>query len=264
MRFILWLNDLPLWASAFVLGGGALGLSLGGMALTRGFFSEEQLQANNFLGGFQYLVISNVFAGFLTFLLYGVYQRYDAVRADIVEEVSALESLNQLAVGFSPATRDAVRRTLRQYAEHVVAVEWPQLSERRADALSAAPLTTLYYTFAAIVPASKKQAEVLDVTGDLLETIQDMRAVRFQRGTGSLQPLLWAATLSATLVAIVFPWVFGSPNPNAVALMSVLSIALTISVLIVVLKLSYPFGGSNGISPSQYLAFIDEVRGRGG
>ena len=264
MSFVLWVSDLPLWASALIIVGGGLALSLGGTMLTRSFIAEGELQVNNFLGGFKYLFISQLFAGFLTFLLYGVYQRYDRVRTDIAAEVNALESVDLITVGFPSGTRDAVRRTLRDYAEHVVAVEWPKLRERTIDALAAAPLDTLYYAYAAVEPTSRKQREVLRYSRELIAVVQEKRAVRIQRSTGSLQSLLWAATGSAMLVSIAFPWVFGATNPNATALMSVLSVVLTTSVVLVVLKLSYPFSGSNAITPAPYVAFIGEVRGRGG
>ena len=70
-------------------------------------------------------------------------------------------------------------------------------------------------------------------------------------------------TLTGTAVAIIFPWVFGSPNVNATMLMSILSTLLMTSVVLVVLKLSYPFSGEYGILPTPYSAFIEEVSARG-
>jgi hypothetical protein len=46
-------------------------------------------------------------------------------------------------------------------------------------------------------------------------------------------------------------------------LMSILSTLLMTSVVLVVLKLSYPFGGEYGILPTPYSAFIEEVSARG-
>jgi hypothetical protein len=56
---------------------------------------------------------------------------------------------------------------------------------------------------------------------------------------------------------------FGSPNVNATILMSILSTVLVTSVVLVVLKLSYPFSGEYGILPAPYTAFIQEVSARG-
>ena len=65
-------------------------------------------------------------------------------------------------------------------------------------------------------------------------------------------------------VAIVLPWVMGSANANATMLMSILMTLVMASIVLVVLKLSYPFSGSSGLLPTAYTAFIDEVSGRRG
>ena len=59
-----------------------------------------------------------------------------------------------------------------------------------------------------------------------------------------------------TAVAIILPWSLGSPNVNATMLMSILATLLMASVVLVVLKLSYPFSGSAGLLPEPYIAFI--------
>jgi len=97
----------------------------------------------------------------------------------------------------------------------------------------------------------------------ILGEIRDKRGIRVLRSLGALQVLLWAVTLTGTAIAIVFPWVFGSPNVNATMLMSILSILVMTSVVLVVLKLSYPFSGEYGIPPTPYSEFIKEVSARG-
>ena len=124
-------------------------------------------------------------------------------------------------------------------------------------------LDTLDYTYAAVAPATRKQQEVLKYSLRLLGEIRDTRGIRVLRSLGALQVLLWVVTLTGTAVAIVFPWAFGSPNINATMLMSILSTLLMTSVVLVVLKLSYPFSGEYGISPTPYAAFIHEVSARG-
>jgi hypothetical protein len=79
-----------------------------------------------------------------------------------------------------------------------------------------------------------------------------------------MQVLLWAVTLAGTAIAFVLPWIMGSANANATMLMSILNTLLMALVVLVVLKLSYPFSGSSGILPTPYMAFVAEVSARGG
>jgi hypothetical protein len=263
MAGILWLNDLPLWAGILALVGGAIAVSIIGTAVSVLFFGEQELSLNNIVGGFKYLYISSVYASFLGFLLFGVYNRYDKQREDVVSEVGELTTLDRLAAAFPAATRIQLRDGIKEYARQVVEVEWPQLRDRSARLTMISALDALDYTYAAVEPTTRKQRELIKYSRTLLSRIRDERGVRILRSLGTLQVLLWGVTLTGTAVAIVFPWVFGSPNINATMLMSILSTLLMASIVLVVLKLSYPFSGEYGILPTPYSAFIKEVSARG-
>jgi hypothetical protein len=263
MSAILWLNDLPLELAAAIFVGGSIVMSLVGTAIARSFFGAQQLNLNNIVGGFKYLFVSGVYAGFLGFLLFGVYNRYDRLRANIVEDVSELTTLDRLAAAFPPGTASQLRDALRGYARQVVEVEWPQLRSRTANPLTTSALDTLDYVYASVEPTTPKERQVINTSRKILATMRDQRGLRVLRSFGVMQGLLWAVTLIASTVSIILPWMFGGPNLGATMVMSVLSITLTTSVVLVVLKLSYPFTGSSGIPPTPYLAFIAEVPQRG-
>jgi len=260
MTAIQWLNDLPLWQSVFLLVGGSIFASLIGTVAARAYLGERQLELNNILGGFKYLAMSQVYGAFLGFLLFGAYQRYDQVRTDIVTEANALTTLDRLAGAFPAGARDQFRAALKNYAHEVVEVEWAQMARRDAALGTALPLDTLYYVFSALEATGKKQTELVKRARELVGVVRDMRGVRVLRSTGSLQVLLWVAVITGTSVAIIFPWLFGTSNPAAAFAMSALSIVLMTSVVLVVLKLSYPFGGSGGLQPTPYLAFLGEAQ----
>ncbi|MBI1774054.1 MAG: DUF4239 domain-containing protein [Proteobacteria bacterium] len=264
MPIVLWFNDLPLWQAGLLLIGGALLISLVGTAFTRTFFPERQLSLNNVVGGFQYMFLSNVYAGFIGFLLFGVYDRYDQVRLDMVSEVSALTSLHRLAATFPEGTRAQIRTGLHDYARGVVEVDWPQMRARQGNPSTTATLDDLEYLYGALEVTSKKQREVVKLSHELITEIRNDRGVRMFRSGGSLPSLLWAIALLAMAASIVFPWVFGAPNVNADVLMSTLTIVVMTSIVLVVLKLTFPFGGSAGIAPAPFTAFLSEFPSGGG
>ena len=112
MSAVLWLNDLPLWTAALVIIGGTIALSIIGTAVSGLFFGEQALSLNNVVGGFKYMFVAGIYAGFLGFLLLGVYNRYDKVRAAIIDEVNELSTLDRLAVAFPAATTATLRNGL--------------------------------------------------------------------------------------------------------------------------------------------------------
>ena len=264
MDAVLWLNDLPIWGAAVFIVGGSIALSIVGTAVAGLFFSQQLLGLNNVTGGFKYMFVAGIYAGFLGFLLFGVFNRYDKVRAAVIEEVSELTTLDRLAIAFPAGTKTTLRDGLKQYAEQVVELEWPLMRARAADPVAMTSFDTLERTYAAVEPITRKQQEVMKFSRKILSGIREKRGVRVLRSLGALHVLLWAVTLAGTAVAIVLPWVLGSPNVNATMLMSILATLLMASVILVVLKLSYPFSGSSGIPPTPYMAFVAEITARGG
>jgi hypothetical protein len=264
MPIILWFNDLPVWQAGLLITGAGLLLSIVGTAVSRTFFPEQQLNLNNVVGGFQYMFLSQVFAGFIGFLLFGVYERLDEVRINIVTEVSALTTLDRLAVAFPEATQGQIRASIRDYARVVVEVDWPQMQNRTGNIPTTPTLDDLEYLFGALEVTSRKQGEVVNMSRELITTVRTDRAARLFRSYGTLLAPLWSVAILATVVAIILPWVFGTPNVNADVLMSWLTVVMTSAILLVVLKLSYPFGGSTGLTPDAFAAFAGLPSGRGG
>ena len=264
MPVILWFNDLPLWQTGLLITFGAMLVSIVGTAVARLFFAEQQLGLNNIVGGFQYMFLSQVYAGFIGFLLFGVYDRFDQVRVDMVTEVSALTSLDRLAVAFPERTQGQIRTSIRDYARAVVDIDWPQMQNRSGIVSTIPALDDLEYLFGAIETTSKKQREIVKLSRELVTSVRNDRAQRLFRSYGTLVGPLWAAALLAMAMAIVLPWVFGTPNVNADLLMSMLTVVMMASIVLVVLKLSYPFGGSSGLPPDAFAAFAGQPSGRGG
>src|SRR6266568_4272813 len=131
METIQWLNDLPVASGALVLIGGGIVLGWIGTLIVNFYFTPGQLIVNNIIGGFKYSFLSSVYAGFIGLLLFGVYQKYDDVRSDIIVEVNALTTLDRVTAAFPKDTRDQLRKELRDYSLAVATVEWPQMQLRR-------------------------------------------------------------------------------------------------------------------------------------
>lgn len=261
MEVIQWLNDLPVGMGALVTIGGGILIAVAGTLVVNFYFTPTQLIVNNIIGGFKYSFLSSVYAGFIGLLLFGVYQKYDDVRSDIILEVNALTTLDRVAAAFPKATRDQLRKELRDYARVVAEVEWPQMQVRYLTFETSPTLDDLYYTYLAIEPQTEKELSAFQYSLQLLEIVRDNRGNRIRLSFGALTPLLWGVAVVGTLISVIFPWFFGSPSVYAPLIMSTLVATVTMSVFLVILKLSYPFGGDYGILPSAYVAFAQSSSG---
>jgi hypothetical protein len=261
MEIIQCLNDLPVGTGALVTIGVGILISVLGTLIVSFYFTPGQLVANNIIGGFKYSFLSSVYAGFIGLLLFGVYQKYDDVRSDIILEVNALTTLDRVSAAFPKATRDQLRKELRDYARVVAELEWPEMQLRHLSFETAPTLDDLYYTYLAIEPQTEKEMSAFQYSLQLLEIVRDNRGNRIRLSFGALTPLLWGVAAVGTLISIIFPWFFGSPSVYSPLVMSTLVATVTMSVFLVILKLSYPFGGDYGIPPAAYVAFAQSPTG---
>src|SRR5258708_23364526 len=125
MDVIQWINGLPVGTGILVTVGGGILIATLGVLIVNYYFTPGQLIVNNIIGGFKYSFLSSVYAGFIGLLLFGVYQKYDDVRSDVILEINALTTLDRVASSFPSQTRDQIRKELREYARVVGEVEWP-------------------------------------------------------------------------------------------------------------------------------------------
>jgi len=261
MSLIQWLNDLPVGTGATITIGGGIAIAVLGTLIVNFYVTPAQLVVNNIVGGFRYSFLSAVYAGYIGLLLFGVYQKYDDVRSDIIIEVNALTTLDRIAVAYPKATRDQIRKELRDYASAVATAEWPQMQARRLSFESSPPLDDLYYTYLAIEPQTEKEISAFQYSLQMLDVVRNNRGNRIRLSFGALTPLLWGVAAGGTLISVIFPWFFGSPTIYAPLLMSMLVAAVVMSAFLVILKLSYPFDGEYGIQPTSYTVFARSSSG---
>lgn len=259
MELIQWINDLPVALGALVTIGGGVGLTLLGTLVMNFYFTPQQLIVNNIIGGFKFSFLSSVYAGYIGLLLFGVYQKYDDVRSDIILEINALTSLDRVAVSFPKATRDEIQRQLRNYAKNVAEVEWPQMRRRTLGFETSPALDDIYYSYLSIEPQTPKEVVAFRYSLKLLTVVRDNRGQRIRLSLGALTTLLWGVAVIGTVISVIFPWLFGSPTVVGPIIMSTLVATVTMSVFLVILKLSYPFDGEYGILPTSFVTFASSL-----
>lgn len=256
MDMFFWLATQPLWLTATIMIGLGVSMAVIGSLVVNQVYLPAELIQNNLLGGFKFAFLSSVYAGYLGLLLYGVFQQYELTRSYIDLEVTQLTQLDRLAVALPRTTRDSIREGLKEYARTVIDVEWPQMRRGRGSPEAGIALDNLMYVYLAIQPVTDREKFVMEDSINAFLPIRENRQHRIRLSGGSLNPLLWGVALLGTVAAVIFPWFFGGPSIVTPILMSVLLASLTMSILLVILKLSYPFVGEYGIPPTSFQTFL--------
>jgi hypothetical protein len=256
MALFFWLATQPLWFTATIMVGIGVVVSVAGSLVVNSIYLPTELIQNNVLGGFKFAFLSSIYAGYLGLLLYGVFQQYELTRALIDSEVTQLTQLDRMAIALPRTSRDNIRDGLKDYARTVIDIEWPAMKQGHGSAEAGAALDNLLYVYLSMQPVTDKERFVTESAITSFKEIRQDRQNRIRLSGGSLNPLLWGVALLGAVASIIFPWFFGGANITSPILMSGLLAALTMSVLLVILKLSYPFVGEYGILPVSFQAFL--------
>jgi len=252
MTWFQWLANEPVWVATVLLGGGGLMLSVISSLIVHAYFTPAELQGNSLVGGFKFAFLSSVFAGYLGLLLFGAYQKYEDVRVFVDEEIDALQSMQDLATGFPLSTREIVRVHIRDYAKSVADDEWPILHIGTGSARTEAALGDIFAVYMALEPLTEKERVVYQLSLDNLLKIRDMRSRRILLGAGALNPLLLISALIGTVVSIIFPAFFASAHFGATMIMSMMLTIVTMTVVLIIVKFTYPFLGDYAVSAEPF------------
>lgn len=253
----LQLAGIPLsTAIPFAVAIGIL-LSILGSWLVNSVFTPLELEPNNFIGGAKFGFLGEVYAVTLGLALIGAFDHFATARTNAQREAATLSSLAYAADTYDLPSqvddRASMRRAVQDYARAVVEKEWRVMSYGIADHDVSVRLAEMNNTFMRVEPATEAQKALQQNTIEWVNQINEYRALRLTTVSRSLIALVWAVLISGTLLAIMFPWFFGTVNVVSQTVMSALLTSFLMLHLLTILQLSYPFIGDASISPTAFL-----------
>jgi hypothetical protein len=232
-------------ATAFATTGVWLGRRLLPSRLTDGH--HEVLVALFQTGG-------TLHAVFLAFLVVAVWQSYDAARANVAEEASALATLYRATTGMEPNAGKELRKLLREYVEAVIQDEWViQAETGGASARARAAGLAMYRLFGKEDPAVRQEDAAIDAAAlEIISQIQSDRNKRTLEAEQSLPPIIWLAAIGSGTIVLSMSFLLFSHH---VALQMILTsiIASTIALLLcITFVLGRPFFGPMALQPGPF------------
>lgn len=255
--FTIWLAGLPVGLAAAVIVGLGVLLSLTGSFIVHRLYTLQELQANNLVGGSKFSFIGEVYAVTLGLVLIGAWNNYVDARDNIQKEAATLGFLRDAASVYDGpdqlSQQAEMRRAIQLYARAVVEKEWRTMSLGVASPEVSLRFQALVDAFTKVEPVNNRQQALQQNTVEWLREVNEHRSFRLTQISRSLIGLVWLLIGFGTLVAIGFPWYFGTVNPLGQAAMSAVLTAFLMVHILVVLKLAYPFVGETAIQPDPFI-----------
>ncbi|HWV52069.1 hypothetical protein [Pseudorhodoplanes sp.] len=144
---------------------------------------------------------SALFALTMAFSAAGIWQESQQAHTAVQREANALENLHSIAAGFPPELRDHTRAGIRDYAQQVIAKDWPAMLKR--ERFDAKIYDESESVLVQLVDAISREAAAapLPVAMPAIGQIVEARSARLQRITLATQGVTNAQWLAMILLA---------------------------------------------------------------
>lgn len=253
---------LPAWLGFVITLVVPVLLTLGFGRLLHALFTPAEFAANVAVGAVKYGFIVEIYAVVAALTLVGSWDIYQTARDTLQKEASGLYMLALSVDTFAgPEFADRqveMRGALRAYASSVVSGDWPAMQAGAPATASDITFQRLTRAFLDVDGRTTGQHALGQQLGGWLGSIAEARIARLSGVSRSLAGLIWLLVLTVSVAVIAFQWFLGGGNAAMHYTMGAVIAVIVGLVLVVSLKLAFPFVGDPALlTPRAFFAFMD-------
>jgi hypothetical protein len=193
-------------------------------------------------------------AVFLAFLVVAVWQSYDAARANLADEASALATLYRISAAMVPDAGRELRGLLREYVGAVIKEEWPVQAESGGTSPRArAAGLAMYRLFGHEDPAVKQSDAAINASAlEIISQLQSDRNKRTLEAEQSLPTIIWLAAIGSGVIVLSMSFVLASQQVLLQMTLTCIIASTIAALLCITLVLSRPFFGPVALKPDPF------------
>ena len=243
----------------FVAAAAAIGFSIAGVWLGR-YLLRGRVAAGHHEVVLAFLQTGGTLhAVFLAFLVVAVWQSYDAARANVTDEASALATLYRASTGMEPSMGNALRKLIREYVGVVIRDEWTiQAETGGASSKARAASLDMYRLFGREDPAIKQQGSAIDGAAlQLISQIQDDRNKRTLEAGESLPVIIWFAAIGSGVLALSMSFLLFMDQVLPQIIVTSMMAGMIALLLCITSVLSRPFVGPLALQPQPFVHSLE-------
>ncbi len=253
------LYNIPAAVLLFLALALAIGCSAVGQYAVHRHFKMHDFISHNEVGGIIIAVSGTLYAVILGFLTVVVWQHYLDARQLVVQEADSDIDAWHTAVGLPVHVRQHVRADMLRYATIMVDDEWPLMRHGGFDADAAMVGMDAINIVGTLKPDDPGQANAQLATMQQLTVMHDARQQRIALNASGVSGFEWLVLLIGGACIICFCWLFGIRNTRMQLLMTSTVVTITVSILVLLFELQYPFRSDVGIGPEAWQGAVAHI-----
>jgi Protein of unknown function (DUF4239) len=239
---MLFLCELPLWASALLLVVAPTMIAMCGPLLVRRQVDLARLATNNEIAGFKFATVGVIYAVLLAFAVIAVWEKFSEAEGMVTKEAGAAATLYRLAAGPEPEAA-AAKDALNNYLKLAIDRDWPLMAKEKGSRDVTRALDGLYAAILRLPETGLRRSASFGEMLKQLDEITESRRTRLQLATGIMPMMLWVVLCCGAVMTIGFTFFFGTKNLQAQIAMTGILAVIVFMGLLVILSFDHPFTG---------------------
>lgn len=215
------------------------------VSVVRGRTGEPEDVTIGFLGP----SLAAIYLLVLAFALVTEWQTNADARQAVVNEATALRSLQWSAAGLPAGAAATLHRQLGAYLNEVVSDDWPQMRHGRLGDESERMIAAMYASALRVNPATNAQSAAQQNVVGQLDSLLAARAQRAADAASRLPEGVLAAVLATSVVVIAFPFAGGLRVSTVCLTVAGLQAVLVAVGVVVVFQLNLAYSGPLAVGP---------------
>ena len=239
---MLFLCELPLWASAILLVVAPTTIAMCGPVLVRRQVDLARLATNNEIAGFKFATVGVIYAVLLAFAVIAVWEKFSEAEGMVTKEAGAAATLYRLAAGPEPEAA-AAKLALNNYLKLAIDRDWPLMAKEKGSRDVTRALDGLYAAILRLPETGLRKSASFGEMLKQLDEITESRRTRLRLATGIIPTMLWVVLCCGAVMTIGFTFFFGTKNLRAQITMTGILAVIVFMGLLVILSFDHPFTG---------------------
>jgi hypothetical protein len=207
---------------------------------------------HNDIIGWQVSVLGTTYAVIVGFMLYAVWTTFQMAEINADNEANCLVNVYRLANGLPAAQRVEVHQLAREYADIVIAEEWPAMLKSQLGPTGHPTIEKLWAAAMQAKPVSFAEQTSMNLTLTEITSMTEHRRIRQLQSETKLPAVLWMVLILGGCITILSSCLFGTDNLKLHAV-QVFSLALLLSMaLVAIADIDRPFQGAVHVLPQGF------------
>jgi hypothetical protein len=248
------------WNGILIVGSGIL-IALVVVAVTRRFFSPDELRQGHDATGNLLAIVGTLYAVLLGLVVVDAMARFEQAMEVVQLESNCLADVYLLAARLPEPQRARVQKLCKVYAEQVVKLEWPAMEMAKMTVEARSTALSLAQSLNDFEPETEAHKTIYPFMLEKISELWDKRRDRGGTALYGIPAVEWAVLILGAVVTVTFAGLFSVGNGRLQMVITTLTAIVIGLNLYLVCLFGYPFAGELSVSKRPFDVDIDVFRG---